>query len=141
MRGWGTMTGRGSFPGWMTMQGFLTYYYDEVANAGKVEMNRCAFGSMGEDYNSISSSILQVATAANATIVARPNSMMSWLQIYLIVVLHGNVVAYVMYPLDCVVNSKKCGLMDGYRWKMYIHSYRRAAESFALMDSINRCSC
>ena len=73
------MTGRGSFLGWMTMQGFLTYYYDEVANAGKVEMNCCAFGNMGEDYNSISSSILQVATAANATIVARPNSMIFWL--------------------------------------------------------------
>ena len=49
-RGWGTL-GRGSFPGWMTTQGFLTYYYDEVANFQKVEMYRCAFGNSGQDYN------------------------------------------------------------------------------------------
>ena len=49
-RGWGTI-GRGSFPGWMTTQGFLTYYYDEVANAAKVETNRCAFGNTGEKFN------------------------------------------------------------------------------------------
>jgi len=49
-KGWGKM-GRGSFPGWMTTQGFLTYYYDEVANWAKVEMNRCAFGNSGQDYN------------------------------------------------------------------------------------------
>jgi hypothetical protein len=45
-KGWGTI-GRGRFPGWMTTQGFLTYYYDEVENASKVEMNRCAFGNPG----------------------------------------------------------------------------------------------
>lgn len=49
-KGWGTI-GRGSFPGWTTTQGFLTYYYDEVANAAKIEMNRCAFGNSAEDYN------------------------------------------------------------------------------------------
>jgi len=49
-KGWGTI-GRGSFPGWRTTQGFLTYYYDEVANAAKIEMNRCAFGNSAEDYN------------------------------------------------------------------------------------------
>jgi len=49
-RGWGTH-GRGSFPGWMTTQGFLTYYYDEVANTAKIEMNRCTFGNTGEEYN------------------------------------------------------------------------------------------
>jgi len=56
-RGWGTI-GRGSFPGWMTTQGFLTYYYDEVANAAKVEMNRCAFGNSGEDYNADNSILI-----------------------------------------------------------------------------------
>lgn len=48
-KGWG-MIGRGSFPGWMTSQGFLTFYYDEVANGSKVEMNRCYFGNTGEKY-------------------------------------------------------------------------------------------
>lgn len=47
-RGWGSI-GRGRFPGWMTTQGFLTYYYDEVENAAKVEINRCAFGNTGEE--------------------------------------------------------------------------------------------
>ena len=50
-KGWGTI-GRGSFPGWMTTQGFLTYFYDEVANGYKVEMNRCSFGNTGEYYSS-----------------------------------------------------------------------------------------
>ncbi len=36
-RGWGS-TGRGSYPGWMTTQGFLTYFYDEVRNGAKVEL-------------------------------------------------------------------------------------------------------
>jgi hypothetical protein len=45
-RGWGKI-GRGRFPGWMTTQGFLTYYYDEVDNAGRVEENRCTFGNTG----------------------------------------------------------------------------------------------
>jgi hypothetical protein len=45
-KGWGKI-GRGRFPGWMTTQGFLTYYYDEVDNAGKVEENRCIFGNTG----------------------------------------------------------------------------------------------
>ncbi|KAL7535910.1 hypothetical protein ACHAXR_006803 [Thalassiosira sp. AJA248-18] len=56
-RGWGSI-GRGSFPGWMTTVGFLTYYYDEVANAAKVEMNRCAFGNTGEDYNADNSILI-----------------------------------------------------------------------------------
>ena len=55
-RGWGSI-GRGSFPGWMTTQGFLTYYYDEVANAAKVEVNRCSFGNSGEEGN-VNNSIL-----------------------------------------------------------------------------------
>ncbi len=55
-RGWGSI-GRGSFPGWMTTQGFLTYYYDEVANAAKVEVNRCSFGNSGEEVN-VNNSIL-----------------------------------------------------------------------------------
>jgi hypothetical protein len=46
VRGWGTI-GRGRFPGWMTTAGFLTYYYDEVDNGSKVEMNRCSFGNTG----------------------------------------------------------------------------------------------
>ena len=46
-RGWGS-TGRGAFPGWMTTQGFLTYFYDEVRNGAKVEMNQCAFGNTAE---------------------------------------------------------------------------------------------
>lgn len=50
-RGWGTLVGRGSFGGWMTTVGFLTYYYDEVANANKIELNRCAYGNTGQDYN------------------------------------------------------------------------------------------
>ncbi|KAL7521243.1 hypothetical protein ACHAWX_007502 [Stephanocyclus meneghinianus] len=50
-KGWGNI-GRGRFPGWMTTQGFLTYYYDEVENAAKVEMNRCTFGNTGESYSS-----------------------------------------------------------------------------------------
>ncbi len=49
-RGWGDH-GRGSFPGWMSTLGLLTYYYDEVANAAKVEMNRCSFGNTAEEYN------------------------------------------------------------------------------------------
>lgn len=46
-RGWGH-TGRGNFPGWMTTQGFLTYFYDEVRNGAKVELNQCAFGNTAE---------------------------------------------------------------------------------------------
>lgn len=49
-RGWGKI-GRGRFPGWMTSQGFLTYYYDEVDNARKVEMNRCTYGNPGLSSN------------------------------------------------------------------------------------------
>ena len=48
-RGWGNI-GRGSFPGWMTTLGFLTYYFDEVANAAKMEINRCAYGNTGEKF-------------------------------------------------------------------------------------------
>ncbi|KAL3788274.1 hypothetical protein HJC23_011906 [Cyclotella cryptica] len=51
VKGWGSI-GRGRFPGWMTTQGFLTYYYDEVENAAKVEMNRCTVGNTGESYSS-----------------------------------------------------------------------------------------
>jgi hypothetical protein len=51
-RGWGS-TGRGPFPGWMTTQGFLTYFYDEVRNGAKVEMNRCFFGNTAEPSSSI----------------------------------------------------------------------------------------
>ncbi|KAL3809740.1 hypothetical protein ACHAXA_009242 [Cyclostephanos tholiformis] len=51
-RGWGDRVGHGSFPGWMSTQGLLTYYYEEVANAAKVEMNRCSFGNTAEEYNS-----------------------------------------------------------------------------------------
>ena len=51
-RGWG-LTGRGSFPGWMTTQGFLTYFYDEVRNAAKVEMNQCSFGNTAEPSSSM----------------------------------------------------------------------------------------
>ena len=50
-RGWG-LTGRGSFPGWMTTQGFLTYFYDEVRNGAKVEMNQCVFGNTAESSTS-----------------------------------------------------------------------------------------
>ena len=46
VRGWGHL-GRGPFPGWMTLRGLLTYYYDEVASAARVEVNRCAFGNPG----------------------------------------------------------------------------------------------
>eukprot|EP00986_Skeletonema_menzelii_P014047 scaffold8817_cov148-Skeletonema_menzelii.AAC.11 len=46
-RGWGS-TGRGAFTGWMTTQGFLTYFYDEVRNGAKVELSQCAFGNTAE---------------------------------------------------------------------------------------------
>ncbi len=46
-KGWGA-TGRGPFPGWITTQGFLTYFYDEVRNGAKVEMNQCSFGNTAE---------------------------------------------------------------------------------------------
>jgi hypothetical protein len=59
IRGWGTH-GRGSFPGWMTTQGFLTYYYDEVANTAKIEMNRCTYGNTGEEYNTNNSILFTV---------------------------------------------------------------------------------
>ena len=49
-RGWGDI-GRGAFPGWMTTVGFLTYYYDEVANAAKMEVNHCIYGNTGEKLN------------------------------------------------------------------------------------------
>ena len=49
-RGWGKI-GRGRFPGWMTSQGFLTYFYDEVDNSRKVEMNRCTYGNPGLPSN------------------------------------------------------------------------------------------
>ena len=42
----------------MTTVGFLTYYYDEVANANKIELNRCAFGNTGQDYNEDSSILI-----------------------------------------------------------------------------------
>ena len=44
----------------MTTQGFLTYYYEEVANAAKVEMNRCSFSNTAEEYNSDNSVLLTV---------------------------------------------------------------------------------
>jgi hypothetical protein len=56
-RGWGSI-GRGPFPGWMTTLGFLTYYYDEVANAAKIEVNRCSFGNSGEEGGNLNNSIL-----------------------------------------------------------------------------------
>mmetsp|Transcript_31985 Transcript_31985/g.77304 ORF Transcript_31985/g.77304 Transcript_31985/m.77304 type:complete len:188 (+) Transcript_31985:284-847(+) len=38
----------------MTIVGFLTYHYDEVAGGGsRVEMNRCSFGNTGEGYGSL----------------------------------------------------------------------------------------
>jgi hypothetical protein len=37
--------------GWMSTWGLLTYYYDEVANAVKVEMNRWLYGNTAEEYN------------------------------------------------------------------------------------------
>jgi hypothetical protein len=51
-KGWGS-TGRGPFPGWMTTQGFLTYFYDEVRNGAKVEMNQCSFGNTAEPSSSM----------------------------------------------------------------------------------------
>ena len=66
-KGWGSI-GRGRFPGWMTTQGFLTYYYDEVDNASKVEMNYCTFGNPGvpvtKNTKDIDSATIELITNA-----------------------------------------------------------------------------
>ena len=59
-RGFGTH-GRGSFAGWMSTRGLLTYYYDEVANAAKVEMDRCSFGNTAEEYDADDYSVIYTA--------------------------------------------------------------------------------
>jgi len=59
-RGFGTH-GRGSYAGWMSTRGLLTYYYDEVANAAKVEMNRCSFGNTAEEYDADDYSVIYTA--------------------------------------------------------------------------------
>jgi hypothetical protein len=37
--------------GWMSTQGLLMYYYNKVANAAKVMMNRCSYGNTAKEYN------------------------------------------------------------------------------------------
>jgi len=96
----------------MTTQGFLTYYYDEVANTAKIEMNRCTFGNTGEGYNTNNSILftvggivrsivaLEIITLVrmmdNARTVVDQNSKTYQLPTYPTVVHRGNVASVTM---------------------------------------------